>query len=69
VVRRLLQRLEEGVEGRLREHVHLVNEVDLGGVVAAAVERLLAQAADLVDAPVASGIEFDELECLLLGGV
>src|SRR3989304_1176362 len=61
VRRRLLQRLEEGVEGRLRQHVHLVDEVDLVVAGAGREGDLLAQAADLVDAAVARRVQLDEV--------
>jgi hypothetical protein len=60
VGRRLLQGLEEGVEGGLREHVDLVYEVNL--VLAGGGEGyFVAQAANLVNAAVAGGIELDQV--------
>ena len=59
---RLLQRLEQAVEGLLREHVHLVDDVDLvaGGVrlVVGAVDQL----ADVVDAGVGGRVHLDHVE-------
>ncbi len=60
--RRLLERLEQRVERRVGEHVHLVDEVHL---VARAVRRVagrLAQGAHLVDATVRGGVELDQVE-------
>ena len=64
VGRRLFQRLQQRVEGRLRQHMHLVNEVDLVGINAArgSEVRLLAQAADLVDTAITRRVQLDQVE-------
>ena len=62
VRRRLLEGLEQGVEGVRREHVHFVDDVDLvaglGGGVADTVDQL----AHLVDLGAAGGVEFEDIE-------
>ncbi len=59
---RLFQRLEQAVEGLLRQHVHLVDDVDLvaGGVrlVVGAVD----QVADVVDASMGRRVHLDHVE-------
>jgi hypothetical protein len=62
VGRGFLERLEEGVEGALGEHVHFVEEVDLAGEVGRGVGDLLAQLPDVVDAAVAGGVHFDQVK-------
>ena len=59
---RFLQRLEEGIEGLLREHVDLVDDKDL---VAAHLRRdagLLHELLDLIDTIVGRGIELEDVE-------
>ena len=64
VCRRLLKRLEKRVERRLRQHVNFVNEVHLIGILAACRSEVcfFPQAANLIDAAVAGGVQFDEIE-------
>ncbi len=57
VPRRLLQRLEQGVEGRAGEHVHFVNYVYFVAVARRQVAGRLAQRAHVVDAVVGSGVD------------
>ena len=59
--RRLLQRLEQRVEGRVRQHVHFVDQVDLVLAGAGREGHLVAQAADLVDAAVAGRVQLDQV--------
>jgi len=59
---RFLQRLEQRVERRLREHVSLVDDVNLERPQRRGKVHLLAQVADLVDAPVRSRVDLDEVE-------
>ena len=62
VGRRLLDQLQQRVEGRVRELVRLVEDVDL----VAALDRLqddaLADLADVVDAALRGGVHFDHVE-------
>ena len=62
VWRRLLEGLEQRVEGRVGQHVDLVDEVDLVGRRVGGVADALAQGADLVDAAVGGGVELDQVE-------
>ena len=57
VGRRFFQRLEHGVEGMPREHVHLVDHEDLEAPLHRFVDRLLQQGLHLVDAAVGRRIE------------
>jgi hypothetical protein len=61
VRRRLLERLEQRVERRLAEHVHLVDEVHL---VAAARRRVLGvvdEVAHVVDAGMRGGVDLEQV--------
>ena len=65
--RGLLQRLEERVEGEVREHVDLVDDVHLGAALRRpGAEDTLLQVADVVDAPVAGGVHLDEVQSTAL---
>ena len=61
VPRRLLQRLQEGVEGALGEHVHLVDEVHLVARHQRLVARALDDLADVVDAGVGGGVHLQHV--------
>ena len=61
VPRRLLQRLQERVEGALGEHVHLVDEVDLVARHHRLVARALDDLADVVDAGVGGGVHLQHV--------
>ncbi len=58
---RLLQRLEQGVEGLTREHVDLVDDVDLATGPQGAVGGVGDQIAGLVDAPVRRRVDLDDI--------
>ena len=58
----LFQRLEQGVEGRRREHMHLVDDVHLVAAGAGGVGGLVPQVADVVDAVVGGGVHLDHVE-------
>ena len=58
---RLLQRLEERVEGGAGEQVHLVDDVDLVAAAGRRVLDVLAQGADLLDAAVGGGVDLDDV--------
>ncbi len=57
VGRRLLERLQQPVEGLLRQHVDLVDDVDLVPEAGGGVGGVLAQAADVVDAGVGGPVD------------
>ncbi len=67
VLRRLFQRLQQGVEGVLRQHVHFVDDVDL----VARGDRLVADAfdqlADVVHAGAAGGVHLHHVDMAVLG--
>jgi len=62
VLGRLLQGFEEGIEGVRREHVRLVDDVDLAAAEGGRQVHLLAQVPDLVDASVGGGVDLDQVE-------
>ena len=64
VRRRLLERLQEGVPRRRREHVDLVDHVDLEAVTRRAEAHPLLQTPDLVDAVVAGAVDLLDVEIL-----
>ena len=59
---RLLERLQQGVEGLLREHVHFVDDVDLVAGDERLVVRAVDQVANVVDAGVGGGVHLDHVE-------
>ena len=67
VVRRLLERLEQRVEGLAREHVDLVDDVDLEAAVDRREGDLVAQVAHVVDAAVGGGVHLDDVEGRAVG--
>ena len=62
VRRWLFQGLEQGIEGRLGEHVCFIQHVDFVLSFARPEAHLLADIADLVDAPIAGGIDLDQVQ-------
>ena len=62
MLRRLLQRLEQGVERRGGQHVHFVDDVDLVAGPGRAVDGVLPQLADLVDAVVRGPVDLDHVD-------
>ena len=65
--RRFLQRLEQGIEGLGREHVHFIDNVDLVARPAGARAHGQTHLADLVDAAVAGRIHLDNVHILARG--
>ena len=70
VWRRLLDELEQGVETLTRDHVRLVDDVDLVRAVDRREERSLAQVTRVVDAAVARCVDLDDVDLLgcVVGG-
>src|SRR5947199_100296 len=63
VVRKwLLEGLEEGIPGRTREHVRLVEDVDLPPAESGSEVDLLAQVADVLDRVVRCGVHLDHVQ-------
>ena len=62
VLRRLFERLQQAVEGRLREHVDFVDDVDLGARRDRAIARVLDDLAHVVDAGVRGGVHLDDVD-------
>ena len=59
---RFFQGFEQGIEGRRREHVALVDHVDLPAGLHRRKAGALDQLADVVDAGVGGGVNFDDIE-------
>ena len=64
---RLLERLEQGVEGLAREHVDLVHDVHLEAAVDRREGDLVAQVAHVVDAAVGGGVHLDDVQRRAVG--
>ena len=64
---RLFKRLKERVKSRRREHVHLVDVVDLEAATAGGEFDGLTQFSDLFDAVVARTVDFEDVEVDALG--
>ena len=64
MIGRLLHGLEEGVERLLREHVDLVDDVDLGVPPHGAVDRVGDQLACLFNLAVRRGVDLDHIRVL-----
>ena len=62
VLRRLFKRLQKTVEGLLREHVHFVDDVDLGARRNRAIARVLDDLAHVVDAGVGGRVHLDHVD-------
>ncbi len=62
VRRGLLHQLEQGVEALRRDHVGLVDDVDLVGAADRCEERLLAEVAGVVDTTVGRRVDLDHVE-------
>ena len=58
---RFLQRLQEGVGGGVGQHVGFVNDVDLTRTLGGGEVHLVPYVPDLVDAPVAGGVQFNDV--------
>ena len=59
---RLLERLQERVEGRLREHVHFIDDVHLEARAHRVVGDLVTQLAHVLDARVRRGVDLDHVD-------
>ena len=62
VLGRLFERLQEAVEGLLREHVHFVDDIDLGARRNRAIARVLDDLAHVVDAGVGGRVHLDHVD-------
>src|SRR3546814_13506115 len=62
VLRRLLERLEQRVERRLRQHVHFVDQVHLVPAARGHVLRVFDQVADVVDAGVGGRVVLQQVD-------
>ena len=57
--------LEEGVEGGFREHVDFVDDVDFVGAGGGGELGALEEVADVVDAGVGGGVDFDDVDIVV----
>ena len=64
---RLLQGLQQGVKGCGREHVTLVDDVDLPAGLNRGESRAFNQLADVVDPGVGGGVDLDDIEGIAVG--
>ena len=62
VLGRLLERLQQAIEGLLREHVHFVDDIDLGARRNRAIARVLDDLAHVVDAGMGGGVHLDHVD-------
>src|SRR5256884_6386052 len=62
VWRRLLERLQQGVEGLRRQHVRLIDDVDLDLQNGRQILHPFPQVTDFVDAAVGGGIDLDQVD-------
>ena len=60
--RRLLERLEQRIEGVRREHVHFVDQVDLVAAARRRVLHVVEQLARVIDAGARGGIDLDQID-------
>ena len=66
VGRWLFEGLEEGIEGRCREHMHLVNDIDLVATKGGRHLHLLGELTDVLDRVVGRSIQLEDVEGALL---
>ena len=64
--RRLFQRLQQGIEAVLGEHVHLVDEIHLETAAAGRVLHIVEQFAHVVHAGARGGIDLDQIDAAAL---
>ena len=62
VLRRLFEDLQQGVERRVAEHVHLVDDIHALAHAGGGKDRLVAQGAHVVDTVVGRGVKLDHVE-------
>ena len=61
VLGRLLQRLQKGVEGRIRQHVHFVDDVDLVARAGRGIAHAIVDLTDVIDAGVRGGVHLQHI--------
>ncbi len=61
VLRRFFQRLQEGIEGRRRQHVDFVDDVDLVARAGRRIAHAVIDLADVVDAGMGGGVHFQHV--------
>ena len=59
---RLFQRFQHGVEGRIREHVHFVDHIDLEAAARRRIDGVFQQLAHFVDLGIGRGVNFQEID-------
>src|ERR1051326_6414951 len=65
--RRLFEGLQQGIERLLREHVHLIDDVNLIMTLRRRVAHVVAQLAHIINAPVAYSVDLDHIETVACG--
>src|SRR5690606_4969238 len=62
--RRLLERLEQGIEGLLREHVNLIDNIDFVTAFRRRYDDRVSEASHIIDAIIRSGVNLDDVQAL-----
>lgn len=62
MLRRLFKDLQQSIERRVAEHVHLVDDIHALAHAGGGKHRLIAQGAHIVDAVVGRGVKLDHVE-------
>ena len=62
MLRRLFQRFEHGIKGRLGEHVHLVDDIDFVFARSRRVLSVFQYFADIIDTCVGCGVDFQQID-------
>ena len=60
--RRLFQRLEQRVEGVLRQHVHFIDDIDLVAGLDRGIAHALDDLAHVIDTGIGGGIHLDHVD-------
>ena len=60
--RRFFQGLQEGIEGRLREHMDFIDDVNLVFVLRGKISDILPEFPDLIDPAVGGSIDFEDID-------
>ena len=64
---RFFQRFQQRVEGAFTEHMDFVDDVDLEAAAGRAIAGVVHDLADVVDAGIAGGVDFDHVEIIAAG--
>jgi hypothetical protein len=62
VLRRLFEGLQHGVEGRVREHVHFVDDIDLEAAAGRRIDGVLEQLPHLIDLGIGRRVDLEQVD-------